>query len=210
MTRWLLKEEERVLSLADAEVLISEIDHLRGEVARLEARISSLDQLAHQDPLVGLLNRRSFLSAVERVIARVALRGGPAAMLFVDVDGLKGINDQFGHKSGDAALIEIANLLVASVRKGDFLGRLGGDEFGILLEHADELTAWQMALRVVETVVGAQFCVDDKCLRLSVAIGVTTIQAGDTPQAVFDRADQEMYRIKRASPANVFRKEDRI
>jgi diguanylate cyclase (GGDEF)-like protein len=131
--------------------------------------------------------------------------GGPAAMLFVDVDGLKTINDEFGHVAGDKALVEVARLLVASVRKADFVGRLAGDEFGILLEHADELSAWQMALRVVETVDECQFCINDICLPLSVAIGVGMIQPGDTAEAVFARADKEMYRIKAVGPATAAR-----
>ena len=73
---------------------------------------------------------------------------------------------------------------------------MGGDEFGILLEQLDEQGAWVMALRVVESVVGSQFCVNGKCLRLSVAVGVGMILPGDDPQAVIDRADMEMYRIK--------------
>jgi diguanylate cyclase (GGDEF)-like protein len=73
---------------------------------------------------------------------------------------------------------------------------MGGDEFGILLDHADEHRAWQMALRIVETVVGSQFCVEGKCIRLSVAVGVGMIQPGDSSQAVMERADKEMYRVK--------------
>lgn len=190
--------DDGAVSLAEAEALIEEIERLRAEVGRLEAHIGQLDKLAHRDSLVQLPNRRSFLASLERLIARVDRYGGPAAMLFVDVDGLKAINDQFGHKAGDEALIEVAQLLVASVRKTDCVARVGGDEFGILLEHADETKAWQMALRVVENVVGSQFCVDGSCLPLSVAVGVGPIRPGDTPQSVIERADKEMYRVKTA------------
>src|SRR4030095_15990431 len=114
-------------------------------------------------------------------IARVERYGHPAAILFVDVDGLKSINDTFGHCAGDQALVEVAKLLVASVRNSDCVARMGGDEFGILLEQLDEGRAWQMALRVVEAVVGAQFCVDGACLPLSVAVGVGMIAPGDDP-----------------------------
>ncbi|HZB70453.1 MAG TPA: GGDEF domain-containing protein [Sphingomicrobium sp.] len=188
--------DDRAISLAEAEALIGEIERLRAEVARLEAHVGQLDTLAHRDSLVHLPNRRSFLASLERLIARVERHGEPAAMLFVDVDGLKAINDEFGHKAGDDALIEVAQLLVASVRKTDCVARMGGDEFGILLDHADEAKAWNMALRVVETVVGSQFCVNGTCLPLSVAIGVGTIEPGDTCQSVIERADKAMYRVK--------------
>ncbi len=186
------------LNVTDAQALIGEIERLRGEVARLEALVGQLDQLAHRDPLVGLSNRRGFFASLERLIERVERHGGPAAMIFVDVDGLKEINDTLGHNAGDEALIEISRMLVATVRNTDFVARLGGDEFGILLAQEDELSAWQMALRIVETVVGSQFCVDGSCLPLSVAVGVGSIRPGDSPLSVIERADKEMYRVKAA------------
>ncbi len=188
--------DDRMVSLAEAEVLVREIERLRAELDKLESRIDQLDELAHQDPLVHLPNRRSFLASLERLIERADRLGRPAAMLFVDVDGLKTINDTFGHRVGDEALQEIAKLLLSSVRKTDCVARMGGDEFGILLDHTDEQRAWQMALRIVETVVGSQFCVDGTCVRLSVAVGVGMIKPGDSSQAVIDRADKEMYRVK--------------
>lgn len=190
--------DDSAISLVEAEALIGEIERLRGEIDTLEARVGHLDELAHRDPLVHLPNRRSFVASLERLIARVERYNQPAAMLFIDVDGLKSINDKFGHTAGDEALIEVAQLLVASVRKTDCVARIGGDEFGILLERADESRAWQMALRVVETVVGSQFCVDGSCLPLSVAVGVGMIQPGDKPQSVIKRADRQMYRVKTA------------
>ena len=189
------------ISLDDAIALLDEIERLRDQLAKGEARLSELDRLAHRDPLVDLPNRRSFLTSLEQLIAKVERYGVDAAMLFVDVDGLKAVNDRLGHNAGDKALIKIARLLVASVRKADFVARLAGDEFGILLEHADELNAWTMALRVVETVDECEFCVNNVCVPLSVAIGVGVIEPGDTPETVLARADSEMYRIKALSGA---------
>ena len=188
--------DEEVVSFDDAVVLVEEINRLRSELAKSNARAAELAGLALRDPLVGLANRRSFLATLANLIARVERYGAPAAMLFIDVDGLKTINDTFGHMAGDKALIEVGRLLVASVRRADFVARLAGDEFGILLEHADELRAWETALRVIETVDVAQFCIDGTCLPLSVAVGVGTVQPGDTPEAVLARADTSMYQIK--------------
>jgi diguanylate cyclase (GGDEF)-like protein len=189
------------ISLDDAIALLDEIERLHKELAATETRLSELDRLAHRDSLVDLPNRRSFFARLEALIARVERYGIRAALLFVDVDGLKAVNDRFGHSAGDKALEKVAASLVASVRKADFVARLAGDEFGILLEHADELSAWKMALRVVETVDECQFCVDGVCLPLSVAIGVGMIERGDTPESVLARADKEMYRIKALSAA---------
>lgn len=192
----LVANDDGLVTLAEAEALVSEIERLRTSLVKVEAKLGHLDQLAHQDSLVGLPNRRSFIAKLEQAIGRVERQHHPAAVLFIDVDGLKSINDTFGHKAGDAALVEIAQLLVASVRSTDCVARIGGDEFGILLEQLDEQRAWLMALRVVEKVVGSQLCVDGTCLRLSVAVGVGMIASGDTPPTVLDRADREMYRIK--------------
>src|SRR6476646_9139385 len=86
---------------ADVERMAREIDQLRGRVAHLQERVEQLDQLAHEDSLVGLPNRRGFVRALERLIDRVARYGESVAILFVDLDGLKLINDSFGHAAGD-------------------------------------------------------------------------------------------------------------
>lgn len=186
-------------SLTDRAALLDEIVTLRAALTRSEAQIAELDHLAKMDPLVNLPNRRNFLTNLESAIAHVGEHGVPAAVLFLDVDGMKTINDKLGHNAGDKALVKVARLLVASVRQGDLVARLAGDEFGILLEHANELSAWRMALRIVEIVDGSEFCVSGVCLPLSVAVGVGVIRHGDSAEDVLDRADKEMYRIKAIS-----------
>ena len=133
---------DHVTDDADVERLVEEISRLRGQVAQLQERVEQLDHLAHQDSLIDLPNRRGFLRELQRLIARVGRYDAKGAMLFVDVDGLKAINDSFGHRAGDEALIEVAELLESGVRKSDVVARIGGDEFGILLENADELVRW--------------------------------------------------------------------
>jgi diguanylate cyclase (GGDEF)-like protein len=190
-------DDQRVVSFRDAVALVDEIERLRAELAKCESRIRELDLLAHYDPLVGLPNRRSFLASLERLVARMKRYGEPAAVLSIDVDGLKAINDKFGHDIGDRALVEIARALKASVRDSDLVARLAGDEFAILIEQADELSAWQTALRVTETLdEWRSFCVGGVCLPLSAAVGVAAILGHDTVDSVLKRADQEMYRIK--------------
>ena len=101
-----------VVDVEDRERLIEEISLLRGKVARLQERVEQLDQLAHQDALIELPNRRGFMRELERLIAQVDRYGIKGAMLFVDLDGLKIINDTLGHRAGDEALIQVAALLV--------------------------------------------------------------------------------------------------
>lgn len=190
---------DRVVCSVDTGALIDEISRLRGEVARLETRVEELDREANLDVLVPVANRRGLVRALGMMIARHERHATPAAMLFVDVDGLKALNDAFGHSVGDAALIHLARLMTASVRQTDLVARIGGDEFAILLDHADEASAVETAARLADMVADCEFCHDGKCLPLSVAIGITAIKGGDTAEAVLDRADQAMYRDKAAA-----------
>jgi diguanylate cyclase (GGDEF)-like protein len=188
-----------VVDVDDRERLIHEISLLIGKVAKLQERVEQLDQLAHQDALINLPNRRGFMRELERLIARVDRYGIHAAMLFVDLDGLKIINDTFGHRAGDEALIQVANLLAKGVRHSDTVARIGGDEFGILLESSDERDAQETAARLIEQISSCEFLHDGEALPLSVAIGVGMIDSLDTAEAVMDRADEAMYRRKAAA-----------
>lgn len=188
-----------VVDVDDRDRLIEEISLLRGKVARLQERVAQLDQLAHQDSLINLPNRRGFMRELERLIARVDRYGISAAMLFVDVDGLKMINDTLGHRAGDEALIQVANLLSKGVRHSDVVARIGGDEFGILLESSDADAAHETAARLIEQISSCEVLHDGEALPLSVAIGVGMIDALDTAEAVMERADEAMYRRKAAA-----------
>ena len=190
---------DRVVYSVDTEARMEEIARLRGQVARLESRCEELDREAHHDALVPVANRRGLVRQLDMLIARRERHDEHAALLFVDVDGLKYLNDTFGHAAGDAALIYLAQLMVGAVRQTDLVARLGGDEFAILLDHADEPSAMEAANRLVNAVADSDFMHHGQPLPLSVAIGITAIEQGDTAEAVLDRADQEMYRDKAAA-----------
>jgi diguanylate cyclase (GGDEF)-like protein len=176
-----------------------ELERLRQKIAQLEERVRVLDELAHQDALVALPNRRGFMRELETLIARVTRYGENAAMLFVDIDGLKRINDTYGHKAGDDALIHIASALSQGVRKSDCVARLGGDEFGILLAHATEDIARETAQRLTSEIEADETDCDGNRLPLGVAIGVAMIASNDTPDSVIGRADRAMYERKSAA-----------
>jgi diguanylate cyclase (GGDEF)-like protein len=190
---------DQISEAADVERLVEEIGRLRGEVARLQQRVEQLDELAHEDTLIKLPNRRGFMRALDGLVDRAGRHGKSGAMLFVDLDGLKIINDSFGHRAGDEALIQVANLLTSGVRRGDVVARIGGDEFGILLETADEDSAHETAARLVDLICDCEFTHDGDELPLSVAIGVAMIDGNDSPADVMARADEEMYRRKVAA-----------
>jgi diguanylate cyclase (GGDEF)-like protein len=190
---------DQLTEITDAKHLLEEIGRLREQVAQLEQRVEQLDELAHQDSLINMPNRRGFMRALERFIDRAKRYGENAAMLFVDLDGLKMINDSFGHKAGDGALIQVAELLAGGVRRSDVVARIGGDEFGILLAHADSQSAHETAARLEDLICGCEFTHDGDALPLSVAIGVGMIDGDDEADEVMARADEEMYRRKAAA-----------
>jgi diguanylate cyclase (GGDEF)-like protein len=183
----------------DVDRLIVEVEQLRGKVAQLQERVLQLDQLAHQDTLINLPNRRGFMRELDRLIDRVSRYGDSAAMLFVDLDGLKMINDSCGHRAGDEALIQVADLLSKGVRRSDVVARIGGDEFGILLENANEESAHETAARLVDLICSSELLHEGEGLPLSVAIGVGMITGDEGPEEVIARADEEMYRRKAAA-----------
>ena len=188
-----------VTDITDADRLLAEVGRLRAQIAELESRVEQLDTLAHQDSLVALPNRRGFMRELERLVDRAKRYEETSALLYVDLDGLKMINDTFGHKAGDEALIQVAQLLVGGIRRSDVVARIGGDEFGILLGHADEVSAHETAGRLVDLIADCDFMHDGDALPLSVAIGVATITADDEPECIMARADEEMYRRKAAA-----------
>jgi diguanylate cyclase (GGDEF)-like protein len=187
------------LEQRDPAQLLEEISRLRAEISRLESKVEELDQLAHRDPLVPLANRRGMLRELETMIARYDRHDIPAAVLFVDLNDLKLLNDSFGHMGGDAALVMVAEKLIEGTRTNDCVARLGGDEFCVLLDHADQQSALETAERLVEIIAAGECLFEGAPMPLSVAIGVTLIEKGDTPATVLARADKAMYRVKAAA-----------
>lgn len=156
-----------------------------------------LTYMADHDPLTGLFNRRRLLEELEREIDRVARYGGRDAFLWLDMDNFKDINDTYGHTVGDLVLQETARVLRQSVRRTDVVGRLGGDEFGILLINADEKRAREVAHRLraqLERVTVPEV----GGLHISASIGIAMVEGGGlSVQDVLVRADRAMYHAKK-------------
>lgn len=187
------------LETANPAALLEEIMRLRSDIQLLQDKVLELEELAFRDPLVPLANRRGMMRDLEAMIARHQRHAIPSAVLFVDLDDLKVLNDSFGHGGGDEALIHVAEKLLLGTRANDTVARLGGDEFCVLLDHADEALALAIAERLVNMIAGEDYLYQTLAMPLSVAIGVTLIEAGDTPATVLARADQAMYRVKAAA-----------
>ena len=182
---------------AAVQTLMTEIDDLRGEVARLKARLTEAEGLADRDALTPLLNRRAFLRELSRVRTFSQRYGAPASLVFFDLDGFKSVNDRFGHAAGDAALQAVAERLLANVRESDVVGRMGGDEFGVILVQADRSVAEAKAAALAHAVEREPMRFGDWSAPLHVSYGVAQLQASAEPDALVAEADAAMFQRKR-------------
>ena len=121
--------------------LLDEVSRLRQELDLTRKRISHLERMADEDSMLPIANRRAFVRELTRLISYSERYGTAGSVLYFDLNGMKEINDRYGHPAGDEALRHFARLLVANVRDSDVVGRLGGDEFGVILAQADEAQA---------------------------------------------------------------------
>jgi diguanylate cyclase (GGDEF)-like protein len=154
-------------------------------LARAEL-ITQLTAQAVTDELTGLANRRAWQQRLDQAIGRCARNLRPLTVLLLDVDGLKAVNDNRGHAAGDELLREAARAWSQVLRGSDLLGRLGGDEFGVVLEEADERVARDVAARLHRST--------EECC--SVSIGGASWERGESAASLLERADQQMYRHK--------------
>ncbi|MCG8696282.1 MAG: diguanylate cyclase [Minwuiales bacterium] len=174
--------------------------HLGIAVAQIEA-YEALENLSLTDELTGLLNRRAFMAQIAQRLAHQRRTGRGAALLYIDMDNFKPINDLYGHQMGDRVLRRFGRFLKESSRVGDIAARLGGDEFALWLEDTGEVGACHKAGLLVDQAAPALADVAaelNAALSLSVGVATTAPAAGETVDALVARADAAMYRAKRA------------
>lgn len=186
--------------------LMQEVDHLRTELQRSQSRIAYLEKLADEDTLVNALNRRAFVRELSRTIAYSQRYGTQSSLLFFDIDNMKEINDSFGHGVGDAVLATIADILARNVRESDVVGRLGGDEFGVILASADEKTAREKAAGLAVEIKDQGFSWQGERVPFTVSAGSYTLPggpaaAGTDAAAALREADRAMYANKQNRPS---------
>ncbi len=174
---------------------------LRRELAEAKKRIAELEAHANEDPLTGLLNRRGFDKELERAFAFVRRYGTSVALLYLDLDGFKPINDTHGHGVGDMVLKEVVRLICNKVRASDVVARVGGDEFAILMWNLRELDAEARARALEKLVEETPLECGGKRLKLGVSIGLSYLKAQDTLKDFMRRGDEAMYARKRERKA---------
>jgi diguanylate cyclase (GGDEF)-like protein len=178
--------------------LAAERDRLRDELGKARSRIASLERLADQDALTPVANRRAFVRQLSRMIAFANRYGVPASVVYFDVNNMKQINDAHGHPAGDAALRHIATVLQENIRASDVVGRLGGDEFGVILAQTDAEQAHSKAAALAEAIAASPLRWGRTTLPVSAAYGVHAFSGSDDAQQAIEAADRAMYEQKRA------------
>jgi diguanylate cyclase (GGDEF)-like protein len=169
---------------------------LRASLAEARERLGELEQVADSDPLTGLANRRRFLGELEMVVRKAERHGTPASLLYVDLNGLKAINDRHGRLAGDAALIQVARLLGGLIRATDLLARIGGDEFALILDHLDHNSAIETGERLARCIAAHPVDLGGTCTAVKASIGTTAILPGDSVEDILQRADRNMAQAK--------------
>jgi diguanylate cyclase (GGDEF)-like protein len=171
------------------------------ERVRLQQELSiEREKLAHQalrDPLTGLPNRTLLYDRMAQALRSTGRYGGSIALLFVDLDDFKMVNDVFGHEAGDALLLDVAQRLRAEIRPSDTAARLGGDEFIVLCERLDdpESDAVGVAKRLLAA-LRRPFELHGEAVSISASIGIAVATGGEAPDTLVSRADGAMYQAK--------------
>ena len=173
--------------------LTAEIERLRVELEAWKTRAAAAEAAADHDVLTPALNRRGFITALQRTMAYCQRHGVPAVLLYLDMDGFKSVNDRLGHAAGDAALVAVAELFLANLRESDAVGRLGGDEFALLMLHAGYEEGRAKARQLSEALKTEGFVWDGQKTELGGSFGVRAWDGHTDAEVWLTEADAAMW-----------------
>jgi diguanylate cyclase (GGDEF)-like protein len=192
-----VNREDKRLSPVD-QALAAEVETLRAALAMMKLRVVELEQLADTDTLTPLPNRRALSRELEKAVTNAQRHGEPAALLYIDLNGLKAINDKFGHLAGDAMILHVARELRLRVRVADTVARIGGDEFAVILTRADKIAAEIKAKALIEGLALTNVDIGSTSLPVGIACGIAVIGPDDSSASVLARADAAMYAARKS------------
>lgn len=202
-----IQPPENTLSVTDwpasAQTLIDSLrqenERLREQLIAQSLQLQSAQGMADSDVLTPTLNRRAFLRETQRAMADCRRYGEDACLIFLDMDGFKSINDAHGHAAGDAALVYVAQTLNASVREGDSVGRIGGDEFAVLLRRADLQSSRIKAMKLEAELMMGTFEHNGLHLKTGGSFGVRAYAGQASAEAWLSEADAAMFLVKKST-----------
>jgi diguanylate cyclase (GGDEF)-like protein len=182
--------------------LMEEVDNLRRSVEGINQRLAEAEKLADQDPLLPIYNRRAFVRELTRAQAAIERYGSSSSLVYIDLNGFKGVNDTYGHQAGDFVLTEFSKRLVKSVRESDVVGRLGGDEFGLILTNTNSEQASILAARLPQELERDPIFWEGNRLEVGLAYGIVPVEPDQHPEQTLTDADSKMYQQKQAIKDN--------
>jgi len=182
---------------SELEQLRAEREAIQRELEAARARITQLERLADEDSLTPIANRRAFVRELSRMIAFTRRYGPPSSVIYFDVNGMKQINDTHGHPAGDAALRHVAEILSKNVRESDIVGRLGGDEVGVILAQTNQEQANAKGISLAQAIGATPLRWGKFEIPISAAYGVYSFTGSDDAQVAIEAADKAMYKQKR-------------
>jgi len=195
--------EAQSLLIKEIDRVISSNTSLKGKLARSQAVLSEQQsQIEHLrtavriDGLTQVANRTFFDEKLGEMIKLRHRYDDPFSLMVIDIDNFKGINDGFGHPAGDRILKGIAKKMKVTLRGSDFIARIGGDEYAVILIKSDISAATEVAWKLCEEVRGSRFLLDNTKLTITLSIGVAEASADDTEEKLLKRADAALYRAK--------------
>jgi diguanylate cyclase (GGDEF)-like protein len=193
-------EEERLSSLVldQNKTLKDAYEKIRRLNEELGQANKELELIAAYDSLSGLLNRRSLFTRIAVEIERSIRLDVPLTGLMIDIDKFKNINDNYGHQCGDMVIRDIGVRLQAGLRKYDYAGRYGGEEFFIILSNSSDQQAMGIGERFRKDIEDTRFQCSEEIIRVTVSIGVASYVAGESQESWIDRVDRAMYQAKQA------------
>ncbi|MBY0354514.1 MAG: GGDEF domain-containing protein [Rickettsiales bacterium] len=183
--------------------LMEKADDLQLSLDQTRAQLKEIESLVDVDCVAPIPNRRAFMRRLNWVIAMHERYNHPSSVLFFDLNRFKDINDTYGHAAGDLAIRHVADLLADMTRESDFLARIGGDEFAIILYYATHEDAVRRGEHIAEMLRRTPLDFNNRPLTIETAVGIHTIRSGETAEIALQQADQSMYEHKRQLKAAI-------
>lgn len=181
--------------------LMEKLDDVNRELSRTKENLAEMERLVDVDCVVPIANRRAFMRRLAWAITMHERYGHPSTILYFDLNNFKSINDIHGHAAGDLAIRHVSQLLDTAMRESDFLARIGGDEFAIIMYYANEEAARKRGAKIAEKLETTPFVFNGRHLNVSAAFGCHSIRSGDDAESALAAADMSMYVDKRRNKA---------
>jgi diguanylate cyclase (GGDEF)-like protein len=183
--------------------LLEKLDDVNRDLSRTKENLSELERLVDVDCVAPIANRRAFMRRLSWAITMHERYSHPSTILYFDLNDFKTLNDTFGHAAGDLAIRHVSQMLAGSMRESDFLARIGGDEFAVIMYYANEEAAKMRGAKIVEKLSSTPFVFNGHHLGITASYGYYSVRSGDDAESALASADMSMYVDKRRIKAAI-------